>query len=224
MYCSFDRENVDERIFQTIFFVTSLVFPFVSIFWLYSNMLIRLWKGSAATHGPGPMRDKNSSRGKENKKRVTKMIVAVILVFLACWLPFQLVLLLKAYNVYQIREGSAALIFQIIANCLAYCNSCLNPILYAFFSPNFRSAFASIISCGKSNSPTVGFVTNDNGNKTANGPSMAARETVDEKRWPNRQGSSMRKAQVFEVEMTPLVRNGTVSTKALYPICLQPTI
>ena len=170
-------------------------------------MLIRLWKGSAATHGPGPMRDKNSSRGKENKKRVTKMIIAVILVFLACWLPFQLVLLLKAYNVYPIRD--AALIFQIIANCLAYCNSCLNPILYAFFSPNFRSAFASIISCGKSN--PVGFVTNDNGNKTA-GPSVAARETVDEKRWPNRQGSSMRKAQVFEVEMTPLVRNGTVST------------
>ena len=30
---------------------------------------------------------------------------------------------------------------QIVAHCLAYCNSCLNPILYAFFSPNFRHAF-----------------------------------------------------------------------------------
>lgn len=32
-------------------------------------------------------------------------------------------------------------ILQIVAHCLAYCNSCLNPILYAFFSPNFRHAF-----------------------------------------------------------------------------------
>ena len=32
-------------------------------------------------------------------------------------------------------------LFQIVAHCLAYCNSCLNPILYAFFSPNFRHAF-----------------------------------------------------------------------------------
>ncbi len=30
---------------------------------------------------------------------------------------------------------------QIVTHCLAYCNSCLNPILYAFFSPNFRAAF-----------------------------------------------------------------------------------
>ena len=54
-----------------------------------------------------------------------------------------------------------------MANCLAYCNSCLNPILYAFFSPNFRSAFGSIISCGKSQSVPNLNTTNVNGGKTA---------------------------------------------------------
>ena len=32
---------------------------------------------------------------------------------------------------------------QIVTHCFAYFNSCLNPILYAFFSPNFRAAFFS---------------------------------------------------------------------------------
>ena len=32
---------------------------------------------------------------------------------------------------------------------MAYGNSCLNPILYAFFSTNYRQAFWSIICCGR---------------------------------------------------------------------------
>ena len=41
----------------------------------------------------------------------------------------------------QWHQKSLFSLFQIVAHCLAYCNSCLNPILYAFFSPNFRHAF-----------------------------------------------------------------------------------
>ena len=58
-------------------------------------------------------------------------------------------LLLKAFNVYSIQTGQASVIFQIFANCMAYGNSCLNPILYAFFSTNYRQAFWSIICCGR---------------------------------------------------------------------------
>ena len=56
-------------------------------------MLVRLWKGSAATHGPGPMRDKNNAcKGKENKVRVTRMVIIVIIVFAICWVPLQVIL------------------------------------------------------------------------------------------------------------------------------------
>lgn len=124
-----------------------MVLPLLAILSFYFNMLIRLWKGSAATHGPGPMRDKNTTKGIENKVRVTRMIIIVIVVFVVCWLPLQLVLLLKAFGFYS-TESNGAVIFQIFANCLAYFNSCLNPILYAFFSTNYRAAFWNIISCG----------------------------------------------------------------------------
>lgn len=37
---------------------------------------------------------------------------------------------------------------QIVSHVLAYMNSCVNPILYAFLSENFRKAFRKVIYCG----------------------------------------------------------------------------
>ena len=87
-------------------------------------------------------------KGKENKVRVTRMIIIVIVIFAVCWLPLQLLLLLKAFGIYS--TGNKFITLMVFAQCLAYCNSCMNPILYAFFSTNYRAAFWEIISCGKS--------------------------------------------------------------------------
>ena len=111
-------------------------------------MLLRLWKGSAAlSQGPGPTRDsRNSGKNQENKKRVTRMIVVVIIAFTFCWTPLQIVLVLKAFGKYDDHRLESLVILQIFVQCLAYSNSCLNPLLYAFFSPNFRSAFIRALS------------------------------------------------------------------------------
>jgi hypothetical protein len=37
---------------------------------------------------------------------------------------------------------------QIVSHVLAYMNSCVNPILYAFLSDHFRKAFRKVINCG----------------------------------------------------------------------------
>ena len=89
------------------------------------------------------------------QKRVTRLVVVVVLVFAGCWCPIQIVLLLKTYNAYTISMdsiGSFRLVIQITAHVLAYTNSCLNPILYAFLSENFRKAFHKVIVCWSSSS------------------------------------------------------------------------
>lgn len=73
------------------------------------------------------------------------MVVVVVGVFAICWLPIQTVLLLKSLHLYEITDLTVAI--QITAHVLGYTNSCVNPILYAFLSDNFRKAFRKVIQC-----------------------------------------------------------------------------
>jgi hypothetical protein len=57
--------------------------------------------------------------------------------------------------------GTFRLVVQIMAHVLAYTNSCLNPILYAFLSENFRKAFHKVIVCWS-----------NSGNQNPNAPTM----------------------------------------------------
>ncbi|CAB4065996.1 ASTA-R [Lepeophtheirus salmonis] len=161
--CTFNRDeysHIVEVTYQTTFFVTSLVIPVIAIISLYISMLHRLWRGTAATHGRGPARDKRCV-GQENKRRVTRMIIFVVIVFVLCWSPLQVVMLLKSFKLYEINQTSLVA-FQIICHCLAYCNSCLNPFLYAFLSSNFRETFKkSIFFPWKRNNPSNSPINNN---------------------------------------------------------------
>uniref|UniRef100_A0A182KBS8 G-protein coupled receptors family 1 profile domain-containing protein n=1 Tax=Anopheles christyi TaxID=43041 RepID=A0A182KBS8_9DIPT len=81
------------------------------------------------------------------------MVVVVVLVFAFCWCPIQVILLLKSLKLYGLTHAS--IIFQIVSHVLAYTNSCINPVLYAFLSDNFRKAFRKVVWCGKPPAPTI---------------------------------------------------------------------
>ncbi|CAG7785239.1 unnamed protein product [Allacma fusca] len=117
--------------------LTSYAIPLTLICLLYFGMLFGLWK---SVSGSGACR-----QGLRGKKRVTRMVVVVVGVFAVCWLPIQIVLLLKSIHVYNINDVTVAI--QITSHVLGYMNSCVNPILYAFLSENFRKAFRKVIQC-----------------------------------------------------------------------------
>ncbi|XP_023233878.1 allatostatin-A receptor-like [Centruroides sculpturatus] len=140
--CGFlSEEGYNLAAFHICFFLSSYVVPLALIFCLYMLMLKRLWFGNS----PGGHVSAESLR---SKKRVTRMVVVVVVIFAVCWCPIQIVLLLKSINAYEITPFR--LMVQITSHTLAYMNSCVNPILYAFLSDNFRKAFHKVISC---NSP-----------------------------------------------------------------------
>lgn len=83
------------------------------------------------------------------ESQVTKMVVAVVVVFGICWLPFY------TLNFYALSQTGLYLTFarafELIV-LLSYSWSCANPILYACFSETFRRYFRTLL-CPAAKSP-----------------------------------------------------------------------
>ncbi|XP_061684752.1 somatostatin receptor type 5-like [Syngnathoides biaculeatus] len=78
-----------------------------------------------------------SLRRRRSERKVTRMVVVVVAVFVLCWFPFYA---LNIINLLVVLPGDLrGLYFFVLA--LSYANSCANPILYAFLSDNFKRGF-----------------------------------------------------------------------------------
>ncbi|XP_042621695.1 C3a anaphylatoxin chemotactic receptor-like [Cyprinus carpio] len=69
--------------------------------------------------------------------RAFRIMLAVIVSFFLCWLPYHIVDLIIMYG--EESNSSVALALDPLAVSLAYFNSCLNPILYVFMGQDFKS-------------------------------------------------------------------------------------
>ena len=117
-------------------FLLGFAIPVSLISVFYILVLVRL-------QSVGPVR--KSKEMKKSHRKVTKMVLAVITVYVVCWLPywiFQIVLQFVPGNMpWWTRD-----LFQIIT-VMSYTNSMLNPLLYAFLSDNFRKSFIKAFHC-----------------------------------------------------------------------------
>lgn len=120
-WCRFEDGKYSSSGFHVAFFISGYAIPLTLIILMYLKMLSRLW------HPVGHQISQDSLR---NKRRVTKLVLVVIVVFAVCWAPIQFVLLMKALKVYQTKgpEDFPRIIFQIFAHILAYVNRYLQYI------------------------------------------------------------------------------------------------
>ncbi|XP_030220928.1 apelin receptor 2 [Gadus morhua] len=87
--------------------------------------------------GRGPRPDRRRQR------RLLRVIVSLVLAFFLCWLPLHVnktadLLLELGLVPYSCSLDQALLAAQPYVTCLAYLNSCLNPLLYAACDSSFR--------------------------------------------------------------------------------------
>jgi hypothetical protein len=77
----------------------------------------------------------------KSRRKVVRLLVLVVSSFAACSLLFQVRVLIQAWG------GNVPALMPPISVLLMFSNSGLNPILYAFFSDNFRRAMKEVFVC-----------------------------------------------------------------------------
>ncbi|KAF2367402.1 G protein-coupled receptor rhodopsin-like, partial [Trinorchestia longiramus] len=80
-------------------------------------------------------------------RKVIKLLVAFVLCFAICNLPFHLRKMLSYYYHGYQAVSNYALLATPITNLLTYLNSAMNPLLYSFMNHNFRSCVRDVIAC-----------------------------------------------------------------------------
>ncbi|XP_072524550.1 galanin receptor type 1-like [Salminus brasiliensis] len=123
------------KIYVVCTFVFGYVLPLLLISFCYARVLNHLHK-----------KLKNMSKKSEASKRKTaQTVLVVVVVFCLSWLPHHVVHLWVEFGSFPLNQAS--FIFRVVAHCLAYSNSSVNPIIYAFLSENFRKAYKQVFKC-----------------------------------------------------------------------------
>lgn len=96
-------------------------------------------------HTVGP---KNKSKEKKRSHRkVTKLVLTVITVYILCWLPYWISQVALINSRPDMCASRLEITIFLLVGCLGYSNSAMNPILYAFLSDNFKKSFMKACSC-----------------------------------------------------------------------------
>lgn len=87
------------------------------------------------------------TKRRKSERKVTRMVVIIVLVFVLCWLPFFTTNIVNLIHI--IPENKTTVYFFLVI--LTYVNSCANPVLYAFLSDNFKQSFQKVLCFHKPN-------------------------------------------------------------------------
>ena len=145
---------VGNRIYTVVAFIALFAIPIVVISASYLIIIRTLWqpepvlgeeeRGSTSNEGPSSHRIYKVHRQKKRRK-TAYMLLTVIVAFLVCMLPFQVIVLVSRFVELPRTDGYNLLIN--IASMLAVCSMACNPFIYSFFSEKFRRAFADVFQC-----------------------------------------------------------------------------
>ncbi|KAM9371365.1 galanin receptor type 2 [Phaethornis superciliosus] len=118
-------------------FIFSYLIPVLILSLTYLRTIRYLWSSV------DPLQD--ISESKKAKRKVTRMIIIVAVLFCLSWLPHHLLILCLWFGYFPLNH--ATYVLRILSHLISYSNSCVNPIVYALVSKHFRKGFKKIFIC-----------------------------------------------------------------------------
>uniref|UniRef100_A0A3Q0RRZ1 Opioid receptor delta 1 n=1 Tax=Amphilophus citrinellus TaxID=61819 RepID=A0A3Q0RRZ1_AMPCI len=112
-------------------FIFAFVVPVLVITICYGLMILRL-KSVRLLSG--------SKEKDRNLRRITRMVLVVVAVFIICWTPIHIFIIVKTMVDID-HKNLLVMASWHVCIALGYANSSLNPVLYAFLDENFKRCF-----------------------------------------------------------------------------------
>lgn len=104
---------------------------------LYGRIVFSLW-----FHQNSVTNEAQKARLK-SRKRVTKLLVTLSVIYAVCWFPNLLINTIE----YYIEIPALRSIGYLVSEMLVLLNSSINPFVYALQSKQFREAIKTIVCC-----------------------------------------------------------------------------
>ncbi|XP_074642297.1 prolactin-releasing peptide receptor-like [Tubulanus polymorphus] len=139
-------DTQSRKFFTYTIFILQYVAPCTVIIFCYHEVSRVLKERSRAKIGSG-----SKSREKEileikRKRRTNKMLIAMVVIFMVCWMPLNVVHLLSE-NITSVQHWYWFTLVFFIAHIIAMSSTIYNPFLYAWMNDNFRKEFKTILPC-----------------------------------------------------------------------------
>ena len=143
--CADDWSGVKEHkpTYFLLLFIFAYAVPLVTLSVLSTLMVRQLWLVEGHHYHPGT----RTLESIKAKRKVTRLVIVIVVVFLVCWLPSHVVWLWTNYQRDTWQHTYLFYYLRISAHVLSYANSAMNPIIYAFLSKNFRRGFQRALLC-----------------------------------------------------------------------------
>ncbi|XP_077989046.1 G-protein coupled receptor 54-like [Glandiceps talaboti] len=141
LFCRRVFPNVlSHRMYEVYAFIVMYLLPLGIISICYGMILEQVWRRTSS----GTESAQAIERSIRRKRKITRMVLIVVILFAICWGPLQIM------NQWMMLDGSypfnsvPVYRFRIFCLCLAYSNSCVNPFVYAFATNSFRKYFKKL--------------------------------------------------------------------------------
>ncbi|KAG8183139.1 hypothetical protein JTE90_029497 [Oedothorax gibbosus] len=128
-----------DHIYNIVFLVVTYVIPMICMAFTYTWIGCILCGSKVIGESSGPQNNVIKS-----KQRVVHMLVAIMLLFAICWLPYHIYFLYTYYNSDVIHADFIQHVYLAIY-WLAMSNSCYNPIVYYVMNSRFRGYFQDVM-------------------------------------------------------------------------------
>ncbi|XP_033112462.1 orexin receptor type 2-like [Anneissia japonica] len=149
-----------QRLYHVGLAMALYVIPLTVISLAYTKVCSTLWSGiptEEKTCGKVPdkkVRSSSTSAAQtqtENRKKVARMLIVVVVLFALCYFMTHLLNLLSVFGFFdkytKHNDDNKMVPWFMVSHWFVYFNSAVNPIIYNFLSAKFRQEFKAICLC-----------------------------------------------------------------------------